>query len=69
MKKSVRVSVVHDVTGKILSVNRIVKEGRVTVLAGAGNLVLETDIDEELTHGITTRFRVDTSKKELVSNR
>ncbi len=70
MSKALKVHIVHDVTGRIISVNRVMKEGRVAVLGGAGNLVFEAEIDEQMAaEGITSRFRVDTMKKELVPNR
>lgn len=70
MSKALKVHIVHDVTGQIISVNRVMKEGRVAVLGGAGNLVFEAEIDEQMAaEGITSRFRVDTMKKELVPNR
>jgi hypothetical protein len=64
----VSVSIVHDETGRILSINRPVRPANVVVLSGNGQSVLVTEVEEEDFHGLLNSHRVDCSRKVLVEN-
>ncbi|MEU3352024.1 hypothetical protein [Streptomyces sp. NPDC037389] len=67
---TVRASIVHDISGRVVSVARPANgtKVKVTVLSGPGQSVLETDIEEDdIRELINGKLRVDTEKKNIVS--
>jgi hypothetical protein len=64
----IRVSIVHDETGNIISIARPSKDAKVVVLSGAGHSVFETEVEEdsivELTGG---SHKVNVTKKSVVA--
>jgi hypothetical protein len=64
---NVKVSIVHDEFGEIVSVGR--PEGaNVIVLAGERQSVFVTEVDEKNVEKLIGRHRVDISRKLLVSD-
>jgi hypothetical protein len=64
---TVRVSVVHDETGKIMSVSRPSESANVIVLSGDGQSVLEAEVDEDDIHDLVTgKHLVDAQNKQII---
>jgi hypothetical protein len=65
----IEVSVVHDELGRIVAVARPTDPSRATVLVGAGQSILVTEIDEERIPGLTSgRHRVDLEGGAIVES-
>ena len=62
-----QVSIVHDEFGQIISINRPARAGRVAILGGKGQSVLVTDVKESELKTLIGNYRVDITKKKLVS--
>ncbi|MCC3773293.1 hypothetical protein [Streptomyces sp. UNOB3_S3] len=63
-----RASIVHDISGRVVSVARPAKDAKVKVLSGPGQSVLEIDIEEDAIHElINGKLRIDTERKKVVS--
>lgn len=66
---TVRVSIVHDDTGRIVSVSRPTEGANVIVQSGEGQSVLETEVDEEGIHDLVAgNHLVDAENKRIVEN-
>ncbi|MFE5909657.1 hypothetical protein ACFQ6B_11315 [Streptomyces wedmorensis] len=64
---TVRVSIVHDDTGRIVSVSRPAENANVIVLSGDGQSVLETEVDEESVNDLVAgKHLVDAGNKKIV---
>jgi hypothetical protein len=63
----INVTIVHDELGRIVSVSRPAKT-TAFVLAGDGQSVLTTQVDEEAASSLLHTHRVDTSQQALVKN-
>jgi hypothetical protein len=61
-----KVSVVHDEFGEIVSVSRL-ERPNVIVLAKDGQSVFVTDVDEESIENMIHTYRVDGIRKSLVA--
>ncbi|MFF9029392.1 hypothetical protein [Streptomyces iakyrus] len=66
---TVRVSIVHDEVGNVVSVTRPAEGASIVPLGGDGQSVLETEIDDNAIEGLASgKQRVDTVNKEIVDN-
>jgi hypothetical protein len=64
----VRVSIVHDETGHIISIARPSKDVKVIVLSGDGQSVFETEIEEDsIVELVGGRHKVDVEQKSVVA--
>jgi hypothetical protein len=63
----INVTIVHDELGRIVSVSRPAKT-TAFVLAGDGQAVFATQVDEEAASSLLHTHRVDTSQQSLVEN-
>jgi hypothetical protein len=63
----INVTIVHDELGRIVSVSRPVKT-TAFVLAGDGQSVFTTQVDEEAASSLLHTHRVDASQQALVKN-
>jgi len=64
---TIQATIVHDILGRIVSINRPAKNAKVVVLPQDGQLVLVTDVPSEKTsHSLIETHRVDIGKKALV---
>jgi hypothetical protein len=65
----VRATIVHDQTGRIISVARPSKDAKVIVLSGDGHSAMETEIDEETAEDLVGGgYRVNIEQKSLVTH-
>jgi hypothetical protein len=65
---TVRVSIVHDEAGAIISMARPAKDAKVLVLSGEGQAVLETEVDEDsVVELVSGSHRVDVEQKSVVA--
>jgi hypothetical protein len=60
--------IVHDVFGRIISINRPSKHARVVVLPKEGQLVLTTNVQSEAVPTLIQTHFVDVIKQTLVSH-
>ena len=64
---TVKVKIVHDEVGRIVSVARPAPDARVTVLSGKGESVLEMEVDEELVRELATgKHKIDATGEHIV---
>jgi hypothetical protein len=68
MKKPLKVTIVYDQFGRIVSICRPAKETKVTVLSGNGESILVTDVDEESINSLINSHHVDCTRNILVQN-
>lgn len=62
------VSIVHDETGRIVSIARPTDEARVVILSGQGQSVLRTEVDEDsITELVGGSHRVDVQQQSVVA--
>jgi hypothetical protein len=63
----ISVFIVHDETGRIISIARPAESRKVVVGSGAGEAVFETEVEEEsIPHLVTGTRRVDIARKALL---
>jgi len=63
----IQVSIVHDETGRIVSISRPSDDAKVIVLSGAGESVLRTQVDEQQVSELINTHRVDLSRGALAA--
>jgi hypothetical protein len=64
----VRASIVHDETGRIVSIARPSKDAKAITLSGNGHSVFETELEEDkIPEMVAGSHRVDLAKKTVVS--
>jgi hypothetical protein len=56
----------HLANGEIVAVARAVGKHRATAIAGEGQLILETDVEEQDIKGLHRSHIVDTQAKKLI---
>ncbi len=67
---TVKVTIVHDEVGRIVSVARPAPDAQVTVLSGKGESVLEAEVNEELVRELATgKHRVDVAGQRIVPHK
>jgi hypothetical protein len=66
MSAAVKVTVVHDVNGRIVSVNRPVEGAKVIVLTPDGHSSFETEVDPDSIVGLGHTHYADHRKKALI---
>ena len=65
MSSAVKVTVVHDINGRIVSVNRPAEGAKIIVLTPDGHSSFETDVDPDSILSLGDTHYVDRSKKAL----
>jgi hypothetical protein len=61
-----KVSIVYDAFGEIISVSRPSADAKVIVLSEGGRSVLTADVDDREVEGLLSGYRVDPAKSALV---
>jgi hypothetical protein len=61
-----KVSIVYDEFGQIVSVNRPSKDAKVVVLSDSRQSILETDISDYDVESMLSGYRVDAGNRSLV---
>lgn len=64
---TVQVSIVHDLNGQIISINRPGPHVSAVVLVKDGQAVFVTNVDEESISNLMNSHRVDITQRSLVS--
>jgi hypothetical protein len=62
-----KVSIVYDAFGEIISVSRPSANAKVIVLGESGRSVLTTDVDDRESESLLSGYRVDPSSSSLVN--
>jgi hypothetical protein len=65
----VQVSIVHDMNGQIVSINRPAPHIKAVVVAKDGQSVLVTKVDEDSISTLITSHRVNMVQKSLVTSK
>jgi len=63
----VRVFIVHDETGRIVSVNRPAEGASAVILSGEGHSIWATEVDEHSVATLIAKYRVDIGRNLLVN--
>lgn len=66
MPAAVKVTVVHDINGRIVSLNRPAKGANVIVLTPDGHSLFETEVDSDSIVRLGHTHYADGSKKDLI---
>ena len=67
--KKVKVAIVHDELGRIVSVTRPSSGAKVTVLGGEGQSVFQTEVEQNhIPELVSGRYAVDVARKSLVDH-
>ena len=62
----IKATIVHDIFGRIVSINRPAKNASVVVLAQEGQSMLVTDVDSKSIETLIHTHIVDVGKKALI---
>lgn len=65
MSSAAKVTVVHDINGRIVSVNRPAKGAKIIVLTPDGHSLFETEVDPDSILSLDQTHYVDQSRKAL----
>lgn len=65
---TVQVSIVHDINGQIISINRPGPNVKAVVMTKDGQTVLVTTVDEDSISNLVNSHRVNVTKKTLVTS-
>ena len=65
----IQATIVHDIFGRIVSINRPAKDGKVVVLPQDGQSVFVTDVDSDSIGTLIRTHIVDIGKKALVAHK
>jgi hypothetical protein len=64
-----KVTIVHDIFGQIVSINRPAKEAKVVVLPSNGHYIFDADVDPDSINELIRTHIVDIGKKSLVPHK